>query len=79
MNTSQTISPVCQDKSVANHDISCRKPVCLDNENPECLFERFTKILTENQEVINVNVLKRHPYPSGFRKKILKKQSLMSY
>lgn len=79
MNTSQTISPVCQDISVANHDTSCRKTVCLDNENPECLFERFTKTLTENQEVINANVLKRHPYPSGFQKKNLKKQSLMSY
>ena len=31
------------------------------------MIERFIKVLTEKQETIVADVLKRHPYPSDFQ------------
>ena len=52
--------------SVTIHDTLRKDPVYLVDENPERLTERFIKVLTEKQEAIVVDVLKRHPYPSDF-------------
>ena len=36
-------------------------------KKPEHLIERFIEVVTENQEAIAADVLKQHPYPSGFQ------------
>ena len=53
--------------SVAVHDTLSKEPVYLVEKNPERLIERFIEVVTENQEAIAADVLKQHPYPSGFQ------------
>ena len=47
--------------SVAIHDTLSKEPVCLVDENPKSLIERFIKVLTEMKEAIVADVLKQHP------------------
>ena len=53
--------------SVAVHDTLSKEPVYLVEKKPEHLIERFIEVVTENQEAIAADVLKQHPYPSGFQ------------
>ena len=57
--------------NVAVHDTLSKKkeedPVYLVDKIPERLVERFIKVVTEKQEAITADVLKQHPYPSGFQ------------
>ena len=39
----------------------------LVDENPKRLIERFINVLTEKQEAMVIDVLKRHPYSSYFQ------------
>ena len=49
------------------HDTLGKEPVYLAAENPKRLMERFIEVLTEKQDAIATDVLKRHPYPSDFQ------------
>ena len=53
--------------SVATHDTLSKEHVCLVDENPRHLIERFIEVLTGEQEAIAADVLKQHPYPSDFQ------------
>ena len=53
--------------SVGIHDTLSKEPVYLVDEKPESLIERLINVLTEKQEAIVADVLKRHPYPSNFQ------------
>ena len=41
--------------------------IYLVEKNRERLIERFIEVVTENKEAIAGDVLKQHPYPSGFQ------------
>ena len=53
--------------SVAVHDTLGKEPVYLVDENPKRFIARFIEVLTEKQDAIATDVLKRHPYPSDFQ------------
>ena len=53
--------------SVAVYDTQSKEPVCLVDENPKRLIERFIEVLTEKREAIVADVLKQHLYPSDFQ------------
>ena len=53
--------------SVAIHNILGEEPMHLVDENPKRLIERFINVLTEKQEAMVTDVLKRHPYSSYFQ------------
>ena len=50
--------------NVAVHDTLSKEPVYLVDENLKRLIERFIKVLTEKQEAMATDVLRKHPYPS---------------
>ena len=52
--------------SVATHDTLSKEPVCLVDENPKHLIERFI-VVTGKQEATAADILKQHPYPSDFQ------------
>ena len=53
--------------SIAIHDTLGKELVCLVDENPKSLIERFIEVFTEKQGAIAADVLKQHPYPSDFQ------------
>ena len=67
MNTLQTTWNIYQGTSVTVHDTLSKEPVYLVNKDLKRLIEQFIEVLTEKQETVAADVLKKHPCPLDFK------------